>query len=119
MAVSQVNAGQCREAVDLLDVLITHHPTNVGAFAARGTARALLGRLAGAQGGRQRKEGEERERKRKRKRKREGVPWLWVGGGTQPFGRYAVCGSSFQACGLLLNASLWLPPWLPYVPALF
>lgn len=47
LAVNHVNAGRCREAVELLDVIIAKNPTNVGAFAARGTARALMGLLAG------------------------------------------------------------------------
>lgn len=47
MAVTHVNAGRCREALELLDLLISQHPSNVGAYAARGTARALLGQLAG------------------------------------------------------------------------
>ena len=45
-----VNSGQCKEAVALLDLLLGHHPGNVGALAARGTARALLGALQGALG---------------------------------------------------------------------
>ncbi len=47
LAVTQVNAGKCREAVELLDLILAAHPSNVGAYAARGTARALLGRLQG------------------------------------------------------------------------
>ena len=48
LAVQLVNDGSCREAASLLDLLLYHHPGNVGAFAARGTARALLGELSGA-----------------------------------------------------------------------
>lgn len=42
-----VNSGQCREAIALLDLLLTNHPGNMGALAARGTAKALLGQLQG------------------------------------------------------------------------
>ncbi|GAB4814575.1 hypothetical protein N2152v2_001621 [Parachlorella kessleri] len=45
MAINMVNSGECRKAVDLLDVLLKNHPDNVGALAARGTAKALLARL--------------------------------------------------------------------------
>lgn len=45
LAISQVNEGKCAEAVGLLDYLIIHHSSNVGAYAARGTALALLGHI--------------------------------------------------------------------------
>ncbi|KAI7837042.1 hypothetical protein COHA_009119 [Chlorella ohadii] len=45
LAVQMVNTGQCKEAITLLDLLLQHHPGNVGAFAARGTAKALMHRL--------------------------------------------------------------------------
>jgi hypothetical protein len=47
VAVGLVNAGKCGEAVALLDLMLQRHGANVGAFAARGTARALLGELPG------------------------------------------------------------------------
>ncbi|KAL4437434.1 hypothetical protein ABPG75_004573 [Micractinium tetrahymenae] len=50
LAVQMVNTGSCKEAVALLDMLLAHHPGNVGAYAARGTAKALLGQLQEAVG---------------------------------------------------------------------
>ena len=47
LVVGLVNAGKCREAIALADLLLHHHPGNAGGFAARGTARALLHQLQG------------------------------------------------------------------------
>ena len=48
VAVELVNSGKCAEAIAVLDLLEERHGANVGAYAARGTARALLGDLTGA-----------------------------------------------------------------------
>ncbi|PSC68513.1 suppressor of RPS4-RLD 1-like isoform X1 [Micractinium conductrix] len=48
LAVQLVNTGACKEALALLNLLLRHHPGNVGGLAARGTALALLGRLQDA-----------------------------------------------------------------------
>ncbi|KAJ9512614.1 hypothetical protein QJQ45_018877, partial [Haematococcus lacustris] len=48
LAVNQINAGQAREAEQLLDALLRQNPKELGALVARGTARALRRELRGA-----------------------------------------------------------------------
>ncbi|GMH35900.1 hypothetical protein BSKO_03768 [Bryopsis sp. KO-2023] len=48
VAVEKVNAGKCEEAEEILNEVILKHPSELGAWVARGTARALMRKLEDA-----------------------------------------------------------------------
>lgn len=103
MAIGHVNQGKCREALDLLDLLISSHPTNVGALAARGTARALLGRLQGGWVGAGRGGGA------RQGARPAGEAARWVGGNVSEFGWVYAARGMVRAAG---EVARWVGGWV-------